>query len=304
MFSYLRFIHAARILFSVLLFFSAVPALGAPITFNTALPVAKHEGIVRIQSKYMRSTGDPTVRGRELSVLAVPLVLVYGVTARLTLFGSITYLDKELRFNSAGASLRRGDAGLGDSTFMTRYTLYQRDSPGQTIRVAPFVAVKAPTGESKEADRFGRLAQPLQLGSGSWDYIVGSIFTWQTLKWQVDASASYRFNTAANGFRSGDEVSLDLSYQYRLLPRRLNSGLPVFVYAVLESNLIYNDKNRAGSVEDINSGGATWFLSPGLQYVTRRMVLDAAVQVPVVQDLNGSALEKDYVGILSFRFNF
>jgi len=46
------------------------------------------------------------------------------------------------------------------------------------------------------------------------------------------------------------------------------------------------------------------FLTPGIQYVTKRIVVEAAVQVPVVQDLNGNALENDFIGILSFRVNF
>jgi len=283
---------------------TAGSAMAAPITFNTALPVAKHDGILRLQTKYIRSTGDSTTSGRELSVLAVPLVLVYGVTSKVTLFGIIPYLDKELKLTTPKGRVSRGDTGAGDTTFIVRYTLYQRDSPGQTIRIAPFAAIKAPTGDDNEEDGLGRLPQPLQLGSGSWDYTLGSIFTWQTLKWQIDSSASYRFNTRANGLRFGDEARLDLSYQYRLFPRQLGSGVPAFIYAVLESNLSWKDKNKAGLADDMNSGGLTWFLGPGLQYVTRLMVLEAAIQLPIVQDLNGTALENDYVGILSARMNF
>jgi len=282
----------------------AAPALGAPITFNTALPVARHESIVRIQSRYLRSTGDATTADRELSVLAVPLVLVYGVTAKFTLFGAIPYLDKELKVNTTGGRVSRGDTGPGDATFTGRYTIYQRDRRGRTLRIAPFFFVKAPTGDDNGKDGLGRLPATLQLGTGSWDYGIGTVLTWQTLAWQFDGSASYRFNTPANGFSLGDEARLDLSYQYRLLPRGLGAGVPAFVYMVLESNLSYRERNRAGGAAVMDSGGMTWFLSPGLQYVRRRMVLEAAVQVPLVQDLNGTALENDYIGILSLRVNF
>ena len=43
---------------------------------------------------------------------------------------------------------------------------------------------------------------------------------------------------------------------------------------------------------------------PVLQYVTKRWIVEAAVQVPIVQDLNGTALENDYVVRVSFRVNF
>ena len=58
------------------------------------------------------------------------------------------------------------------------------------------------------------------------------------------------------------------------------------------------------AINPLGSGGTTLFLVPGLQYVTRRWIVEAAVQLPVVQDLNGTALENDYIVRAGFRFNF
>jgi hypothetical protein len=55
---------------------------------------------------------------------------------------------------------------------------------------------------------------------------------------------------------------------------------------------------------DPNTGGTIIFLAPGIQYVTRRYILEAAVQIPVVQNLNGNALENEYVARTGFRWNF
>lgn len=279
---------------------SAIPAHPAPITFNTALPVTKGEGIFRAQAKYSLSTGDPTSRDRELTVWSVPLVLVYGVTRDFTLFAATEYVDKELY----EGGVKRGDEGLGDTTFIVRYTVWTEDLHGQTLRLAPFAAVKTPTGRDDASDSQGRLPRTLQLGTGTWDYTAGTIFTWQTLKRQVDASASYTFNTESGGFRSGDVARLDASYQHRLLPRKLGPGLPAFVYGVVESSLVWQDKNEIDGVDDADSGGVKLFVTPGIQYVTLRTVAEAAVSIPVFQNLNGSALEDDYTAILSFRVNF
>ena len=46
------------------------------------------------------------------------------------------------------------------------------------------------------------------------------------------------------------------------------------------------------------------FILPGLQYVTKRWIVEAGIQVPVVQDLGGTALEKDYIVRTGFRLNF
>jgi hypothetical protein len=51
-------------------------------------------------------------------------------------------------------------------------------------------------------------------------------------------------------------------------------------------------------------GSITWFLIPGIQYVTVWTVIEARVQIPVVQNLNGDALKNDYMVIVSARVNF
>ncbi len=46
------------------------------------------------------------------------------------------------------------------------------------------------------------------------------------------------------------------------------------------------------------------FLSPGAQFITQHFIVEASVQVPVVQDLNGPQLEKDFVAVLGVRVPF
>lgn len=281
-------------------------ALAGPITFNTALPVHEGEVIVRGQGKLRYSTDDPSPMNRELTVWAAPTVLVYGATEKLTLFGVIPYLDKELELDTPMGRISRSDNGLGDATFLARYTIRQWDRPGETLRLAPFLGLQVPTGDDDESDSLGRLPQPLQLGSGSWDPVAGTIFTWQTLNWEFDTAISYKLNTEANDFELGDEAEFDLSYQYRLWPWKLEQeeGVPGFLYGVLESNVIWQDRHEGPGGDISDSGGTTWFLAPGIQYVTKRWVIEAAVQLPVLQDLNGDALENDFIATAGFRINF
>lgn len=288
----------------VLVSMSASDIVAAPITFNTALPVAKGEGILRVQTIYLRSTDDPSDQDRELTVWTFPIVGAYGITENLAVFGVVPVLDKSMETDTPLGRRTRGDTGVGDSTFLTRYTVWKMDRPGQTIRIAPFIGIEIPTGEDDKEDAVGRLPQPLQLGSGSWDPLAGMIATWQTLDCQIDAAVSYKLNTEANDFRFGNEARFDISYQHRIWPKELRAGVPAFIYGVLESNLTWQAKNKVNGVRDNDSGGTTWFLTPGIQYVTKRIVAEAAAQVPVVQELNGKALKNDFIGIISFRVNF
>ena len=279
-------------------------AWGAPITFNTALPV--HEGgyVWREQMLFMHSADDPTPAKRDMQVTGLVSVLGYGVTRDFALFGVLPWFDKRLDMRLDGQSLSRSQAGLGDLTVLGRYTAYQHDAPGRTLRIAPFLGVKAPTGEDHARDRLGRLPPPLQPGSGSWDALGGAVLTYQTLDFQIDSQLSYRANREANGFQAGNLWQVDGSLQYRLWPRRLGAGVPAFLYGVLEANLLHAAKDRIGGVSDPNSGGRTLFISPGVQYVTRKWIVEAGVQIPVQQRLNGSALETDYVFTAGFRVNF
>ncbi len=193
------------------------PDLVCPITFNTALPVASGEGISRTQFKYLTASDNGPGK-RDLAVRVVSVVGVYGLTEKWALFGILPYLDKELDVNTLSGRHTREVSGLGDTTFLARYTVFQHDQPGQTFRIAPFVGIKTPTGKDNENDSLGRLPQPLQLGSGSWDPLLGVVTTWQTLERQIDAALSYKLNTEANNFEFGDVARFDLSYQHRIWP--------------------------------------------------------------------------------------
>lgn len=279
-------------------------AWGAPITFNTALPIGESEFVFRQQFVLDQSGDDPSGANRDRETLAAVSVLGYGVTSDWAVFGVLPYADKRLELELDGARRERDAVGLGDLTLFGRYTAFRKDWPQRTFRIAPFAGIETPTGDDDETDTLGRLPASVQPGSGSFDPFAGIVATYQTLAFQVDAQASYKINTEANGFEFGDVARLDGSLQYRLWPRRLGGGVPGFLYGVLEANLVYQDKNRLRGLENPNSGGTTLFLAPGLQYVTKRWIVEAGVQLSAIQNLNGAALEKDYSVRAGFRVNF
>ncbi len=282
----------------------ATPAWAAPQSFNTALPVAQGEFVFREQFVLDQSGDDSSPSDRDRTAWALLSVLGYGATPELALFGVVPYVDKSLDITEGGARRMRSASGLGDIRLFGRYTVYRQDWPGRTLRIAPFVGLELPTGNDDETDAFGRLPASVQPGSGSWDPFGGVVLTYQTLDFQTDAQASYAAKTEANDFEFGDVARLDGSLQYRLWPRELGAGVPGFLYGVLETNLVYQHKNQVGGGGDPNSGGLTVFILPGLQYVTKRWIVEAGIQIPVVQDLNGTALEKDYIVRAGFRLNF
>ena len=280
-------------------------AQAAPITTNTALPVARGEFIFREQGIFNQSGDDPSTANRDHYVASSVSVLGYGITPELALFGILPIVYKRLKVTTpAGARTTRQAGGLGDMRIFARYTAYKRDAPGQTFRLAPFAGIELPTGENTRSDALGRLPASVQPGSGSWDPFGGLIVTYQTLAFQIDVQASYQANTEADNFEIGDVARLDGSLQYRLWPRELSDASSAFLYGVAEFNLIHQNKNRASDVSDPDTGGTTLWGLLGLQYVTARSIIEAGVQLPLLQDLNGTALERDYIVRGGFRINF
>src|SRR5258708_16371796 len=70
--------------------------IAAQITFNTALPVAKGDVILRAQYVLFSATGDPTSLDRSVTVHAAPFVLAAGVTRNLSLFVIVPYMQNSL----------------------------------------------------------------------------------------------------------------------------------------------------------------------------------------------------------------
>lgn len=289
-------------LFNIWIFPDSV--LAAPITFNTALPVAKNAFINREQVVLRRFKKDRSSADRRLDVNTVVSVLGYGITPKLAVFTAIPYLDKSLSLSMEGLRVSRSSSTIGDVRIFGRYTLFQKDMRSKTFRIAAFGGIKAPTGQNKKTDILGNLPVPLQSGSGSLDEFGGIVATYQTLPFQIDGQLSYRHNGAANSFQAGDQFRADLSLQYRLLPQILTRDTSSFIYGVLETTLLKQETNRLSTTKDPNSGGTTVFITPGFQYVTRKWILETAVQIPLIQNLNGNALKTDFVFTSGFRVNF
>ncbi|UJM90737.1 transporter [Rhodanobacter denitrificans] len=284
-----------------------LPALAAaaPITFNTALPVAQGQWLLREQYVQRYRYDNAATLGRNVHIGALGNVLAYGATSRLTLFAVTPwYLDKTLNRTTTMGHMRLTTLGLGDTQLFARYTLFQRDAVGRSFRIASLAGVIAPTGSSNTVDRFGRLPRPFQNGTGAWGGLAGVVATYQTLAWEFDADATYQATGTHDDYRAGAVSQLDGSFQYRLWPRRLGTGVPRFLYGVLETNLIHTDRDRMNGLDVADSGGTQWFVSPGLQFVTMNYVLEAAVQLPVAQHMNGHVLRDRYIFHIGFRTHF
>ena len=260
----------------------------APIATNTALPLSADEIIIRQQFVMTHSSDYIAGTRREVDRLESRTVLGYGLTSKLALFAVLPIINVNREFGDVSAS----EFGLGDAALFARYEVFRSDRPGRTLRIAPYAGARLPTGRDGKT------------GDGSVDVFGGVIATFASTQWVLDTQLRYDFNREADGFERGHSTRFDTSFQYRLAPGRVTKDTNAFVFGVLELSANHYKHNRLGGVTDPNSGGFQLYLTSGLQYATRRWIADLGVKVPIVNDLNGTALEPDYSILTSIRINF
>ncbi len=264
-------------------------AFAQGINTNVALPVAKGAGIWRSQVRYVQATDDPTPQDREVRAILTPQTLVLGFTPRLTAFATLPVLVHRSR-DEAGRSAQH-DSALGDLRLLGRYTFFADDyAPLATRRVAVLGGVKFPTGDN-------------HFGTPSFDPILGAVGTWAHDRHEIDLDVLYRIGTERHDFETGDTLRYDLAYRYRLWPRRF-AGRLLQVNGLLELNGTRQAKSRDEGDRLSDTGGSLLFLSPGFQIISTRWIVEASVQIPVHQEMNGSQVKTDVIAVLGVRVPF
>lgn len=277
-------------------------AEGIPINSDVGLTPHKGEFIFRVQSRYLRKSDDPLNSGRSVDEVVVPFVGVYGFTAKSSVLFKVPVIYRDLKTASGAV---RSDYGPGDVSIIGKHRFFTHNFKGGTSRISAILGLELPTGDDDARDSLGLLPKGIQLGSGSVDFIAGGTYTLQTLDHQFDMDLRYIFNNEANGFEFGDVFKYNLAYQKRIWPSILpDKGIYSQWNAVLELNGIFESKSELGGNDVANSGGNTVFLSPGIQFVSKRSVYELSFLYPVIQNLNGSQIETDYSVALSYRYLF
>lgn len=242
------------------------------------------------------------------TLLQPALFAAYGVTDNLSLGLRVPWtLRSNVRSpNEEGSSVDKlGDAnGFGDTSLFGQYRFYHSDD--NLNHASVITGLKLPTGATgvyaKTGDTFEAHHQP---GSGSWDPMFGLAFTRGMGQFSFDSSFMYTVTTP--GMHDGDGNRVDLgdifNYNFALsyaLGALAKSGLQASSNnaawtLVLELNGEMREKQRAGGLNDPNSGGNTLYISPGIRYAGGHNWNTAlSVGAPIVTDYNGYQTPPEY----------
>ncbi|HZF14848.1 MAG TPA: hypothetical protein VE046_02800 [Steroidobacteraceae bacterium] len=218
-------------------------------------------------------------------------VLAYTFADRLLLVARIPYSKHSLDETAGDAVERTETSGLADPELYAQVRLWSSPFAGDLGRRASISAtfgVKTDWGvndASRDGERLDEHAQP---GTGSTDAFFG--FSGYYL---IDRKSSFFASVQARlpgsndfGYRYGRIYLANLAYE-RKLATKLDS--------VLELNYRHagRDEIDATGVLDGDTGGSMVYLTPRLLVeVGGGVVLRGAVQIPLVENLNGVQDEK------------
>jgi len=295
-FSLMRAVRGGWLFLGLVAAFLVWPNRGADaqIRFNRAMPISQSQVILRVDERYWRFTEEDSLADREWNLYRTSILGVYGATSKLSMFLEIPILVQDFSVETPFGRIKRDSDGIGDMTVMARYTVWQWDRPGKTIRLSPFAALEMPSGESRQFDAWGPLPQALQRGSGSWDPSVGLAFLYEDLHWQFPVSVGYKYDFASDGFQRGDRVDINVTGKYRVWPWSLSSGMPAFVFAGVHSHVQWQDQPNRNDPFGLIRSGTTWHLAPMVQYIAKRYLLEANVMLPVLQNVSPITLKNDF----------
>jgi hypothetical protein len=242
--------------------------------------------------------------GTETSRRTFPVAGFYSPTTHTLLGLVVPYVEKRLEIAGVGEETTRG---LGDISLIGHYRFWNRPRKGYRDMAAARVVLELPSGSTDqdvdlpvpEAARHG-----LQPGSGSTDATFILAVGRGHYRYSVYLNGRYRLNTEGDDFEFGDEIRTDLSLGAFLFPKWTRARR-FEVLALLELSYVHEEKSRLNGDSVPDSGGDALFIAPGLQWIaTERLLFEASLRLPAVEERNGRQPRLDHDLIVGFRFAF
>jgi len=240
--------------------------------------------------------------------------------------------DMDMRFNSKMKQITGGNGytmhseGMGDTMLMTKYRLFYDDPLIPTKQVSLLLGVNIPTGsiDAKNsthplAIRQGeQLPYSMQLGSGTWDPVLGIVYQQSASPYWWGAAFVYtgRWYDNDRDYRLGDEAKLDLYMMYQVrydfvLQAQLNGRYWGDIRGEMDEAAT-GESGRSTKGDPAsrfmttlwntdNYGGSKVRGTVGFQWQPVPLnILEFTIGLPLSQYLNGPQLKEKYTAWLTY----
>lgn len=229
------------------------------------------------------------------------LEIHYGLTKRLTISGTASYVQKDrLGLQSNNKLTTRG---IGDGLVLLKYVLHQ-NTMNEQYQLALGGGTKIPFGKTSLSNNGIPLNLDMQPGTGAWDGILWSYFS------KTFAPASTINFFLYNTYRvtgSTDRFSQDDKYKFGnewvINTGITNTLFPDLSYVVQLSYRSTSSDQRNGRPLP-NTGGKWVNLEPALRYkLSQGFSAKISGKIPIYQYLNGIQPTTSYTASISLFYN-
>jgi len=216
--------------------------------------------------------------------------------------------------------------GMMDTMLMSKYRLYADDPLIPSQEASLFVGLSMPTGSIDKRNSTHPLAMRqtellpygMQLGSGTWDPIVGLLYqrSLSPLWWGLDARYTQRTGHNKRGYRLGNRAQVDAYLMYQphvslVLYGEINGNWQGKMHGEADEALSgasgHATKGNAASPymtplwDPAFSGKTQLFATIGAQWQPMPLqIIDASVQLPLYQRMNGLQLKDKWRVMLTW----
>lgn len=237
--------------------------------------VYKHGWQVEFHAEEAHAAAGGGRREREREA---DLSAFYGVEPHISLGFGVPWRSVSERDGGRAESA----SGTGDLTLFGKYRFYKEDVfLGTTY--ASLIAAYTYAGAPRTSD------PPLSDGADA--LLVGIGVSRVGKHWAVWWDAGARFFEEANGAREAPERIANLAVGWRPRVAELDE---IDFQVLLEFNHEAQGRARTSAGEVTDSGGSTWFVSPGVRTGKGTYLVSLGVQIPVAQERHGDQVETDY----------
>lgn len=259
--------------------------------------------ITRLYSGSDQLTNDSSERNTQSTLLE----LNYGITDRLSLSGTFSFVYKERvsGLRNPGGTQSSSTTGIGDGLLMLRYNIVQQ-SLWNRYHLAAGAGAKAPLGNTSHDNNSGLLFNAdMQSGTGAWDgvfwgYGAVSLLPFSTAN--ISLTSSYRLTGENERFNDSDNYQF--GNELVLALRAANGITDRFGYS---AGVRYRStsSDRLNEAIQPNTGGKWVSLISGINYgFSDRISASVSGRLPVYQYLKGTQPTTTFSASASLFINF
>lgn len=223
----------------------------------------------------------------------VVLGVLYGITDEISLFINVPFAPKHQQDTMISS-------GVEDIFVQLEWEFICQETPTACNDATLVGGIFFPTGEFEEQS-LGASTRILPISFGSPTFFLGATAKHLATKWYAYASPGALITTK----HTCENTKLGNQFFYEAgIGRNIGNPWGCVLTWILELNGTYAMQDRIEGLLDPNSGGNVVFVGPDLFFSSEKLILQAGIEFPIVQNFIGQQSKNSFIIAFDFFWKF